>query len=194
MRTLNILAITNYCEKPKQQLHHYGVARHSWGEIGWRTWVSHSAGSHHEQFRTIHFCWLLTFSLSSCPSLFSFSFMHMLISIHNGMTHFCRETYKPSLPPSSSSSRTNRLAAELYQLQGAQILFVAFFIQCLPAICSHYAHSRQKGQNLILQALNNFEWLLCKIQNVSSAFSKRPLVTCNFKHDRVSDAILTLLT
>lgn len=97
MRTLNILAITNYCEKPKQQLHHYGVARHSWGEIGWRTWVSHSAGSHHEQFRTIHFCWLLTFSLSSCPSLFSFSFMHMLISIHNGMTHFCRETYKPSL-------------------------------------------------------------------------------------------------
>lgn len=172
MRTLKILAITNYCEKPKQQLNHSGVARHSWGVIRWRTWVSNLAGSHHEQFRTIHFCWLQTFSLSSSPSLFSFSFMHMLISIHNGMTHFCGETYKPSLPPFSSSSRTNRLAAELYQLQGAQTPFCCVFILCLPDICSHYAHSRRKGQNLILEALNNFKWLLCKIQNgLSGAFS-----------------------
>lgn len=136
MRTLKILAITNYCEKPKQQLNHNGVARHSWGVIGWRTRVSNSAGSHHEQFRTIHFCWLLTFSLSPCPSLFSFSFMHMLISIHNGMTHFCRETYKPFLPPFSSSSRTNRLAAELYQLQGAQIRFHPVFTWYLFTLCS----------------------------------------------------------
>ncbi len=45
-------------------------------------------------------------------------------SIHNGMTHFCREINKPSL--FSSSSRTDLVAAELCQLQGAQILFVAF--------------------------------------------------------------------
>lgn len=96
----------------------------------------------------VHICNLLA---KKCTPQHTHTPAHMRTythaSIHNGMTHFCGEINKPSL--FYLSSRTNHVAAELRQLQGAQILFVAFS-SCVPDIYSHYVHYRLKGQKLIL--------------------------------------------
>lgn len=113
-------------------------------------------------------------------------------SIHIGITHFCTETNKPSL--SSSSSRTNRVAAELCQLQGAQILFVAFSSGVYLIFVHIMLTPDWKDRSWFFRLwitltarVSKPKWLGWCLFNVTSCH------TLSCRCDRVSDAILALL-